>query len=145
MNWGWKMALVYTAFVVAIMTFVFKARSEKIDLVTKEYYEKELQFKDRMEASNNANELFSSISVKNEKGSIEIQLPQQQAKRILNAQVHFYCPSDADKDVQLDLNPDENAHQSLLTSTLKSGNYLAKLQWKADDKNFFIEKKLRID
>jgi len=144
MNWGWKIALVYTAFVVAIMTFVFKARSEKIDLVSKDYYEQELQFKDKMEASGNANELFSFISVKNEGGKIEIQLPQQQANRIQDAKVHFYCPSDGEKDVQLDLKLDETARQSILSNTLKQGNYLVKLQWKVDGKNFFIEKKLRV-
>ncbi len=144
MNWGWKLALVYSGFVIAIMTFVFKARSEKIDLVAKDYYEQELQFKYRMEASSNANELFSFISVKEDNGKIEIQLPQQQAKRIAEAKAHFYCPSDAEKDVLMNLTPDENALQVLASNMLKPDNYIVKLQWQADDKNFYIEKKLRI-
>jgi hypothetical protein len=144
MNWGWKMAIVYTAFVVAIMTFVFKARSEKIDLVAADYYAQELNFKDRMEASSNANEFFSSISVMNGDGVITIQLPQEQAKRIYDAHVHFYCPSDADKDVEMDLQVNENAQAIVPTTSVKEGNYLAKLSWTADDKSHYIEKKLSV-
>lgn len=144
MNWGWKMAIVYTAFVVAILTFVFKARSEKIDLVAPDYYAQELNFKDRMEASGNANLYSSSISVKKVEGVIVIQFPQEQARRIYDAHVHFYCPADADKDVKMDLQLNENAKAEVPVTSLKEGNYLAKLTWTADDKSHYIEKKLSV-
>lgn len=144
MNWGWKMAIVYTAFVVAILSFVFKARSEKIDLVAPDYYAQELTFKDRMEASTNANAHFSAIAVENHDGHITIQLPQQQAKRIYDAHVHFYCPSDADKDEKMDLTFNENAQAIIPSKSLKEGNYLAKISWTADEKSHYIEKKLSV-
>lgn len=144
MNWGWKLAIVYTTFVVAVMTFVFKARSEKIDLVAQDYYVQELRFKERMEAASNANAYYSSISVKRKGDVIWIQLPQEQVNSITEAHVHFYCPSDADKDVELQLQLDENALATVPVSLLKEGNYLAKLSWLADDKNHYIEKKVTI-
>ena len=57
MNWGWKITLVYSLFVVGILTLVFKARSEKVDLVATDYYAQELAFGKRIEAQRNAGEL----------------------------------------------------------------------------------------
>lgn len=145
LNWGWKIALVYIGFVVLILSFVFRARSEKIDLVAKDYYEQELVFKDKMEASANANEVSEQIEVSVENGLIQIQLPKQYSTQIKEANVHFYCPSDASNDVKLNLNPDEHAHQIIPTNALNAGNYYAKIQWVADGKNYYIERKVRIE
>jgi len=41
MNWGLKITLLYVGFVAMILTLVFKASGEKVDLVTKDYYAQE--------------------------------------------------------------------------------------------------------
>ncbi len=144
MNWGWKITLVYIAFIAGILSMVFKARSERVDLVAADYYAQELKYQERMDASSNANELFSFISIHVKNGQIQVQLPIQHAGNIEDAKVHFYCPSDARKDKEVLLNPDENSQQVLPMETIAPGNYIAKMQWRSQGKDYFIEKKVKI-
>ena len=45
MNWGWKITILYIFFAAGILTLVFLSIGQKIDLVDKNYYEKELVMK----------------------------------------------------------------------------------------------------
>jgi len=40
MNWGYKILFVYIAFVAGILAMVFGSSSQKVDLVTPDYYAK---------------------------------------------------------------------------------------------------------
>jgi hypothetical protein len=57
MNWGLRIVLVYIGFVAMILTLVFKARSEKIELVAPDYYEQEIVYQNRIEALQNMRSL----------------------------------------------------------------------------------------
>ena len=44
MNWGYKIILVYVLFVAGIVFLVVRSSMENTDLVTSDYYEKELKY-----------------------------------------------------------------------------------------------------
>ena len=44
MNWGYKIMLAYVVFIAGILFLVFKSSSQKVELVTENYYEQELKF-----------------------------------------------------------------------------------------------------
>jgi hypothetical protein len=50
MNWGYKILFVYLAFVAGILLMVFKSSIQKRDLVTPDYYAKELKYQQRIDA-----------------------------------------------------------------------------------------------
>ena len=50
-NFGVKVVIFYLAFVTLILTLVFKCINNKSELVTKDYYAKELAFQNRLDAS----------------------------------------------------------------------------------------------
>ena len=49
MNWGYKILFVYIAFVAGILAMVFGSSSQKVDLVTPDYYAKELKYQDKID------------------------------------------------------------------------------------------------
>ena len=57
MNWGYKILLVYAVFIAGILFLVYKASSQKMDLVTPDYYEQELKYQSQINATERANAL----------------------------------------------------------------------------------------
>ena len=50
MNWGYKILLVFAVFVAGILFLVYKSSNQKMDLVTTDYYEKELKYQQKIDA-----------------------------------------------------------------------------------------------
>ena len=53
LSWGYKIAFVYIIFVAGIGFLVFKASSQKFDLVTKDYYDQELKYQEVIDQAAN--------------------------------------------------------------------------------------------
>jgi nitrogen fixation protein FixH len=143
MNWGWRITIVYLAFAAGILTLVFKAKGSKVDLVAKDYYNQELAFGARIEATNNASALSSGFTATLVADGIEIFLPQECESSPVDGTITLYCPSDASQDRTLDLVSGSRA-QFVNTSGLKAGLYIVKVNWKMNGKSYFSEKSISI-
>ncbi len=64
MNWGWKITILYIFFAAGILTLVFLSISQKIDLVDKNYYEKELVHQSRLDQQANYASLEKNVLFK---------------------------------------------------------------------------------
>ena len=53
MNWGWKIALVYTLFALMTLGFVVLGSMKKVNLVEKDYYEKEIKYQEQIDKIRN--------------------------------------------------------------------------------------------
>jgi hypothetical protein len=139
MNWGWKITLVYSLFVVGILTLVFKARSEKVDLVATDYYAQELAYSKRIEAQRNASTMSERPVVRQDANQLLVELPAS-CEHLTNGNIHVYCPSNASLDQHLPLT--NAAAQVFGLSELPTGIYLIKLSFEIDSKPYFIEQVL---
>ena len=97
MHWGWKITAVYITFVIGILTLVFKSSSERVDLVSKDYYAQELAYSKRLEAQRNMSLLSSPPSVKVVETNLLLSLPVECAQDC-NCSIHLYCPANAAND-----------------------------------------------
>ena len=66
----------------------------KIDLVTKDYYKKELNYQEDINRQKNASNLSSSIKFEIISDQFIIQLPEELATNECTASIYFYRPSD---------------------------------------------------
>ncbi|MEQ1555036.1 MAG: FixH family protein, partial [Ferruginibacter sp.] len=64
MNWGYKILSFYALFVVGILFMVFKSSSQNTDLVTTDYYAKELKYQDKIDEQNRVSALTAPINYK---------------------------------------------------------------------------------
>lgn len=142
MNWGWKIILVYLGFVAMIMTLVFKARSEKIELVAPDYYAQEVAYQQRIDATKNARSLSQPMTVLVNNNEVVVQMPKECAGKIQSGEVHFYRPSDVSLDQKTPLLLNPESQFVFPTQTLKSGLYLVQLSYKMEGKDYYSEESL---
>ena len=144
MNWGYKILLVYVVFVAGIMFLVFKSSSQKMDLVTTDYYAKELKYQQKIDAMNSVSQLSDTVKYKMNDGKLAIVFPKDFAGKKLTGSVVLYCPSDEDKDVKQDFSIEDTP----VFLTIPAGNkkeYDLQLTWQANGTNYYFEKRLLIN
>jgi hypothetical protein len=140
MNWGYKILFVYALFVLGIMLLVFKSSSQKMDLVTNDYYEKELVFQQRIDEGKRVDSLSSPVSCEIINSDLFITFPKDFNGKKITGMAVLYCPSDESKDISHDFSTADNA---LVMPVGRADNYELHLSWEADGIRYYLEKKLK--
>lgn len=144
MSWGIKIAVLYIGFIGMILFFVIRAMSENVDLVTEDYYQKELQFEQQITKGNAAQTLGASPTVAISGDNIEVVFPDTLMQAPISGQVTFYRPSDSSKDFVVKLNPDTNGKQMIPLSQFITGLYQVKFNWNSSSTDYYHEEALYI-
>jgi hypothetical protein len=139
MSWGNKLLIVFIAFAALIGTLVYKAVNTRFDLVTNDYYKDELHYQDQIDGIQNANAL-SDVTIFQDESTISVALPKEMKGKSVEGTAWFYCKTDAQRDRKFPLHLNEEAQQLIEKNKLLKNVYTLKLQWKADNKNYYIEK-----
>jgi hypothetical protein len=137
MNWGFKITLLYVGFVAMILTLVFKASGEKVDLVAKDYYAQELKHQGKMDASSRALPFKDEIKVNVDHSFLTIQLPTSAQPE--KGTVGIYRPSDSTQDKTFDLGLDANGSQSMSTEGWQMGYYKINISWVSKGQEYLFE------
>lgn len=135
MNWGLKITLLYVGFVAMILTLVFKASGEKVELVTKDYYAQELVHQDKMNAIRRASTWKGKILFSVEQDQILVTLPET-FPTFEKGEINVYRPSDSALDKSFPLNSDTNV---LKAKEWTTGYYIVQLSWELNKENYYLE------
>ena len=141
LSWGYKIMLGYLTFVAGIVFLVFKASSQKFDLVTKDYYEQELKYQNIIDQSENVAKLSSPVMVAQTEKEMTISFPAEMKGKKKMVEFYLYCPADAKKDFRKKFEIDENEFFQPLPAAIK-GKYELKLSWEIGGVKYYFEKKL---
>lgn len=141
MSWGYKILIVYFLFIAGIGFMVYESSTQKIDLVTTDYYAKELKYQQKIDQIARVEELSEPVSCNIINNDLVIEFPKEFNDKRIAGEIRLYCPSDEQKDVtkQFDLVGNK------LTFPLPKnvfGQYELHLLWKCNGEDFFIQKKL---
>lgn len=143
MNWGYKILVVYLAFIAGILFLVFMSSNQKIDLVTTNYYDKELKYQQTIDATNRGNSLSEPVKYIVKDNNFIVQFPKDFEGKKLSGQVMLYCPSDEDKDILHNF----SVNDSLVAVPIppaSNKHYELHLSWQADGINYYFEEKVVI-
>ena len=132
MNWGKKITIAYLAFVALIVTMVVVSVRQKVDLVSADYYAKELNYQSDLNKLNNAKALSSQLKCLVLDNALQIQFPAEQSSSIISGKIFIYKPSDNKSDRT-------NGIQVLPTSSYSKGMYRVIVDWTVDGKDFQSE------
>jgi hypothetical protein len=139
MNWGYKIVFAYVFFVIFIAVIATKAMRSNIDLVEKDYYQKEMVFQDQIGRVNNAKAIDAQLKFDYYSGSktAELEFPKNHFK---SGTVVLYRPSDAKKDQKIDLKSNGSVTSfTIPLSKLSTGLWKAKILWTDGKKEFYKE------
>ena len=110
-NWGTGIVIAIVCFIGFIMYFVVSMSTDKKfnhDLVTEKYYEKELAYQEKIEASKNAKSLGEDIEVQRVEGGLRIRLPKSFENKPFGGKVFLYRPSNKQLDFEMPVSKDHN-------------------------------------
>lgn len=141
MNWGYKILIVYLAFAAGIATMVIKSSSQKIDLVTPDYYAQELKHQQKIDAAKRAEALSSKVSYTINASKLQIMLPTEFESKETTVSLLLYCPADNDKDVKKAFITGNRIVTLELPPYIK-GAYELQLSWVAEGNEYYYEEKL---
>lgn len=141
MNWGYKILFVYLAFVVGIMLLVFKSSSQKIDLVTPDYYAKELKYQERIDAVKRADALSSPVSFRIIDQQLVITFPKEFSAATIKGSVLLYYPADNKKDVEQPFSTGDGTFSMQLPANNKGAHEL-QVSWESEGVSYYFENKL---
>lgn len=143
MNWGTGIFCVIVLFIGGILTLVFKASADQQQLVTTNYYEKELKYQNKIDAMNNVSQLSDTVAYTQQGRELLISFPDELKNTSIEAYVHLYCAFNEKYDQQVKTSTSDGTIQ-LSFDELKPGPYTAKLEWFADGKTYYAENKILI-
>lgn len=141
-NWGLFIFVLYAAFVGFMGFLVYKTFGPKVDLVSTDYYEKELAFQGQIDATKAAQAFSVPVTCKAENGQLTIVFPAEMQGKTFLGTLHFYCPWNAENDKTI---PFSNAAQSeikVTMPTLPAGKYKLNMDWVAEGKKYHVEESL---
>ena len=119
-----------------ILTLVYLSSREKVELVTTDYYQKEMAYQGIIDANKNSNtdEMHAHLEIINHQLSIQFPFSTEGVEKM----IYVYHISESAKD------------QNIITSenqvliALSKGKYSIQLSWQLNGKNYFEEKTIHI-
>ncbi|AFK01518.1 FixH family protein [Emticicia oligotrophica DSM 17448] len=145
MNWGKSIAIVYLGFVGFMGFLVWNClQQDDIHLVSKDYYQKELDYQENIDKMNNTNQLSSDLKLnyQTDKQLISLDFPKESLGA--NGEVNFYRPSDARKDFAVKLNILQSEQQTIPVNKLERGLWVVKVSWNKEGKGYYKEEKIKL-
>jgi hypothetical protein len=151
-NWGTGIFLVYSAFVVFMLSLVYMSTQQKLELVTENYYIKGVDFQSQINEQSNVAALIEKPTIKQlENGNVEIKFPssdssdslESEKKSIIEGEIAFFRPSDKGLDFTVPIKL-QNSTNQLITQKIEQGLWKVKMSWTekdatGNDKKFFQE------
>ena len=143
MSWGYKVSIITFCFVCFMTCMVIAAFRQSFDLVTEDYYGKELKFQSQIDKQVNQEQLKGSIEFQQDKESLNLIFPEEFNGQSITGEVLLFRPSDASKDIVLKLNTNGEAFY-ISKKELFSGLYQVQIDYKAAGKSYYFEKDIMI-
>ncbi|MBL0882334.1 MAG: FixH family protein [Chitinophagaceae bacterium] len=143
MNWGNKLVLVFIAFAGLMFVLVYNAMHTRYELVSKDYYQDELRYQEKIDGKYNASTV-SDISFQIDQQYLILQMPKEFIGKALKGDVWLYCKTDAIKDLRLPLTANSDGMQFIPKNKLKASKYILKLSWEFAEKKYYTEQYIEL-
>ena len=144
LNWGWSILLVYTTFMTVFLILFFKSfkELETNELVTNNYYQKELKYGDVLAKKKNADSMRVPVKMLQNEQGLQIVFPTYQKE--VSGNIILYKPDNQKLDKTIAIDLDKNNQQTIPKKSLISGRWNVSIDWKQNGISYFTENKLDI-
>lgn len=143
MSWGNKVLIAFVGFAGLIGLLVYSCMQHNFELVSKDYYKDEIAYQQLIDGSSNSNKI-SKLVIDRTKNSININLPAELKGMDVKGDVWLYCASNSANDKRLPLQVDAQGHMIVPAKILNKGNYQIKINYTANNQQFYHSQKLEI-
>ena len=113
--------------------------SQKVDLVSKDYYEQELQFQNIINLMDRTRLLSEQLSWQVQNDELVLDFPDQFKGQQTSGKVFFFRPSDAVLDKNFELQTYTLNTKRMSIKKLKSGLYKIQINWEVENIQYYNE------
>lgn len=139
MNWGKGLIIAMTLFIGFIVTLTWIKLSKVSDLEDENYYEREINYEQEIQAQRNAN-AFEKMTIQNDDNFVVLTIPTE--VQMQNASVKFIRPSDKKLDKTF---PFEQSKTLLINKEeLVSGKYKLEITYQIDGKDCLVKEEITV-
>ena len=138
-HWGIGIAVVYIGFVLIRVITIVIAEHNNVDLVSTDYYEKEIRYEDRIAEMRNSKSLQEQVTVKTENRTVTIHFPSSFPHEKLKGDITLFRPSDKRLDKTFPVKPDSGSIQRIDLDLLQPGYWKMQIQWEFEKKRYYDE------
>ena len=114
----------FVAFGVFVGSFIWKASQSEVNLVSKDYYQQELKYQDRIETLKRSSKYDKDVKLDLNNGVVGVSVPEELVGA--NGVLHFYRPSNKKLDQLVQFTPNKT-NTSFQMSHLEAGHWVLKI------------------
>jgi hypothetical protein len=140
MNWGYRIAIFFMAFVTFMLFMLYQCVQQNFDLVAEDYYAQEVVFQEQINQQNNVFKLDQKPSWDITEDNFKLSFPNAFTK----GNIHFFRPSDKNLDFGETLKIDSLGQQQIALNKFKRGVYKVQLSWSDQKEAYYIEERVFI-
>jgi hypothetical protein len=145
LNWGAGILALIIVFFIIMATMAYIAFNQRVDLVTKNYYEKELQYQNDITKQQNEKDLKNKVQIEQLPGKLAISFPIAEVGKNITGEVRLYRASDSRDDKQFNLQVDSTGTFQIPLTKIKRGLWTIIVNWKANGVGYLTQKKFIIE
>lgn len=139
MNWGTGLAIVLGLFIIGMGFVTYNAMNQRHDLVTTDYYQKELAYQGTIDATKNAEALGEECSFVINDAKVSLAFPSALENQKGELNLELYYPTMAERDFNLSKSDWNITTLDLPSEKLASGKWIAKIHLQLGDKAYYFE------
>lgn len=139
--WGVGIFVFYGAFVVFILTLVLYVSIQDMQLVTEDYYAKDLVYQEHIDKVKQTQALKDGLKIEPNaaKGLVMLTFPPDMAHDSIGGTVTLFRPSNAHLDKTIAIEPDKMGQQAIDIEGLARGNWGIRIDWNCGGRSFYSE------
>jgi hypothetical protein len=141
MNWGTKLTLVIATFMALMAAMVIYSFRQELNMVTDNYYEKDLRYQEQIEKIRNTSMLVEKPSAvfRSADKIIAVHFPDKMMHNRIKGEIHLFRPSDHRMDQTYRISLDERGSQFINASAFSPGEWIIKLSWTDQHLEYYHE------
>ncbi len=144
MNWGYKILIGFSTFVIGILCMVGIAMKQSNEMIDDNYYEKELKFQDKIDASKNLSAVAEKLRITDSGNLVVLQLPATTVASNTVGTIECIRSAEQKRDVKLKINLDDKGRQLLPKALFVNGIYQLRIDWVTNGTSYFHQQVLTI-
>ncbi len=143
MSWGYRIAILTGSFVLFMTAMVISAFRQNFDLVTEDYYGRELVFQQQIDKQQNQSTLTTEFTYVVNDSIVSVIFPNELKGQKIVGKMLFFRPSDAKKDLLIDIELKDGV-QNFSKELFSLGMYKLQIDYETSTKKYFEEKQIMI-
>ncbi|MDD8018943.1 MAG: FixH family protein [Bacteroidota bacterium] len=137
--WGFWIVVSFIVFAGVTFTMVYISMNTNVDLVTDNYYEKELKYQQHIDMVKSTNSLSDQIALNFTPTTLVVSFPKIAERTKYSGTMNFFRPSDKSKDFSKDIRIDSSYSQTIGTDRMAKGMWRIKISWNVGNNQYYNE------